>query len=209
MPDGPLAVARAALDQNPAIDTLVCNAGTYIDQPFIDMDFATFDKTMKLNVYSQYVLVQFFARRWISQGVAGRVLLIGSINGRLSEPTHVAYDTSKGAVEAMVRSLCVSLAPFRIRVNGLAPGLLLALVTRLPHPPRGVAVRAATHAAAAGARAPPRGRAAQPFISTASGREAAPHGRPRHVVTRVSGALAPELLAGHLPRGLRILSLRA
>ena len=51
-------------------------------------------------------------------------MLTGSINGVLAEPDHTAYDASKGAVEMLVKSLCVSLAPHGIRVNGLAPGLV-------------------------------------------------------------------------------------
>lgn len=129
MPEGPLAIAEEAIRHAPDIDLLVCNAGTFIDTPFLDMDFATFDRTMKLNVYSQYVLIQFFAKRWTELKIPGRILLIGSINGRLSEPTHVAYDTSKGAIEAMVRSLCVTLAPLGIRVNGMAPGLFVTPLT--------------------------------------------------------------------------------
>jgi len=129
MPDGPIAVAEQAIQLNPGIDTLVCNAGTFIDAPFLEMPFEIFDRTMKLNVYSQYVLIQHFAKRWVSGGVPGRILLTGSINGRLSEPTHVAYDTSKGAIEAMLRSLCVSLAPLGIRVNGVAPGLFRTPLT--------------------------------------------------------------------------------
>jgi NAD(P)-dependent dehydrogenase (short-subunit alcohol dehydrogenase family) len=42
---------------------------------------------------------------------------------------HAAYDTSKGAIEAMVRTLCVSLAPRGIRVNGIAPGLVRTPLT--------------------------------------------------------------------------------
>ena len=107
LPDCAQAVMDAALAACDDIDLLVCNAGTYIDRPFLEMDFATFDRTMKLNVYSQFLLIQAFARRWVEQGVAGRIVVTGSINGRLAEPTHVAYDTSKGAVESMVRSLAV------------------------------------------------------------------------------------------------------
>jgi glucose 1-dehydrogenase len=102
---------RQATTAMPGIDILVNNAGTYIDKPFLEMDFATYSHTMRLNVDSVYFL------------------LIGSINGRLAEPTHTCYDTSKGAVEAMVKSLCVSLAPLGIRVNGLAPGLVRTPLT--------------------------------------------------------------------------------
>ena len=121
--------AEKALSINPNIDLLVCNAGTYIDQPFLEMDFSTFDRTMKLNVYSQFVLVQHFARHWHKNNIAGRIIITGSINGRLAEQTHVAYDTSKGAIESMVRSLAVTLAPLNIRVNGIAPGLFRTPLT--------------------------------------------------------------------------------
>ncbi len=129
LPACALDVANLALEVAPNIDLLVCNAGTYIDQPFLGMDFETFDRTMKLNVYSQFVLVQHFARIWVRNKVNGRIVITGSINGRLAEPTHVAYDTSKGAVESMVRSLAVTLAPHGIRVNGIAPGLFRTPLT--------------------------------------------------------------------------------
>ena len=118
-----------AIEACPKIDILISNAGTYSEPDFLDIDFATFDRTMKLNVYSHFFLIQQFAKRWIENGVQGRVLLTGSINGRLAEQTHAAYDTSKGAVEAMVKTLCVSLAPHGIRVNGMAPGLVRTPLT--------------------------------------------------------------------------------
>ncbi|GIW96368.1 MAG: gluconate 5-dehydrogenase [Pirellulaceae bacterium] len=122
-------VFRQALQANPKIDILVSNAGTYREGPFLEMDYATFEYTMRLNVFSHFFLVQRFARHWVAQRVPGRVLLIGSINGRLAEPNHTAYDTSKGAIEAMVKTLCVALAPLGIRVNGLAPGLFVTPLT--------------------------------------------------------------------------------
>ncbi len=115
---------QAALDAQPGIDILVNNAGQNFDTAFEKMTHERFEKTMRLNVFSAYFLTQLFARRWIERSVAGRVLFIGSINGRLAEPACTAYDISKGAIEMMVRTLCVSLAPHNIRVNGLAPGLV-------------------------------------------------------------------------------------
>lgn len=129
MPDGPLGVAEAALHQNPQLDLLVCNAGTYIDTPFPAESFETFDRTMKLNVYSHWVMIRRFVQHWQDNNVRGRILLTGSINGRLAEPVHVAYDTSKAAIEGMLRSLCVTLAPLGIRINGVAPGLFRTPLT--------------------------------------------------------------------------------
>lgn len=113
----------------PGIDLLVNNAGTFIDLPFLEMDLARYMATMHLNVTAGYFLTQAFARRWIEQGVVGRVVFTGSINGLLAEPGHTAYDTSKGAVASMVRSLCVALAPHGIRVNSMAPGLVRTPLT--------------------------------------------------------------------------------
>jgi glucose 1-dehydrogenase len=118
-----------AIRVQPKLDILVNNAGTYIDRPFLEMDWQTWEHTWRLNVSSVYFLTQRFAWRWVQNRIAGRVLLIGSINGRLAEPTHTCYDSTKGAIEAMVKSLCVALAPQGIRVNGLAPGLVRTPLT--------------------------------------------------------------------------------
>lgn len=122
----------------PASDTLVNNAGTFIDTPFLEMDWQRYNATMNLNVASGYFLTQAFAKRWIRENISGRVLFTGSINGQLAEPNHTAYDTSKGAVAAMVRSLCVSLAPLGIRVNSMAPGLVRTPLTDIVNQDRAV-----------------------------------------------------------------------
>jgi NAD(P)-dependent dehydrogenase (short-subunit alcohol dehydrogenase family) len=113
----------------PGIDLLVNNAGTYIDTPFLEMDFDRYLTTIHLNVTAGYFLTQALARKWTAGKIAGRVLFTGSINGFLAEPDHTAYDTSKGAVAAMVKSLCVALAPHDIRVNAMAPGLVRTPLT--------------------------------------------------------------------------------
>lgn len=113
----------------PGIELLVNNAGTYCDLPFLEMTRERYEKTMRLNVQSGFFLTQYYARRWVANSIRGRVLFTGSINGMLAEPVHVAYDASKGAVSAMVRSLCVSLAPQGIRVNAIAPGLVRTPLT--------------------------------------------------------------------------------
>lgn len=117
------------IEAAPEVTLLVNNAGTFIDKPFLEMDYDTYERTFRLNVAAGYFLTQAFARRWIARGEAGRVLFTGSINGTLAEMDHSAYDSSKGAVWMMVRSLCVALAPHKIRVNSMAPGLVVTPLT--------------------------------------------------------------------------------
>lgn len=123
-----LAAVEAAVGLE-AISLLVNNAGTFCDQPYLEMDYATYSKTFQINVAAGYFLTQAFSRHWIKRKVPGRVLFTGSINGQLAESDHTAYDASKGAVHSLVRSLCVALGPHGIRVNGMAPGLVVTPLT--------------------------------------------------------------------------------
>jgi NAD(P)-dependent dehydrogenase (short-subunit alcohol dehydrogenase family) len=118
-----------AVDASEDISILLNNAGTFMDKPFLEMDLDTYEKTMRINLASGYFLTQAFARRWIERKIKGRVLFTGSINGELAESDHTAYDASKGAVRTLVRSLCVALAPHGIRVNAMAPGLVVTPLT--------------------------------------------------------------------------------
>jgi NAD(P)-dependent dehydrogenase (short-subunit alcohol dehydrogenase family) len=132
-------LARKILAISPAVSLLVNNAGTFCDVPFLQMDWQTYQRTMRLNVEAGYFLTQALARHWVQNGIAGRVLFTGSINGELAEPDHTAYDTSKGAVRMMVRSLCVALAPYQIRINALAPGLIVTPLTQAALTPAAMA----------------------------------------------------------------------
>jgi len=117
------------IDAHPEISILVNNAGVYLDPPFTQVSESSFDRTMHLNVKVGFFIAQAFAKHWIATGTSGRMLFTGSINGLLAESDHSVYDASKGAVAAMVRSLCVALAPQGIRVNSLAPGLVRTPLT--------------------------------------------------------------------------------
>ena len=116
--------ADKCFDLLPSLSILVSNAGAYFDVPYLQMDAKRFDRTIRLNVRSPYFLTQRFSERWIASQTRGAVLMIGSVNGKLAEMDSTAYDTSKGAIEMMVKTLAVSLAPNGIRVNGVAPGFV-------------------------------------------------------------------------------------
>ncbi|WDR04370.1 SDR family oxidoreductase [Devosia algicola] len=58
------------------------------------------------------------------------MICVGSTNSKAAEKNSVIYDSSKGAVLMLVRSLAVSLAERGIRVNGIGPGIVETPLTR-------------------------------------------------------------------------------
>ena len=122
--DAPAALIAAAFRAKPGLDLLVGNAGSFFDVPFLEMGPDRWERTMNLNVRATYFLVQAFARELIARQRPGAIVIVSSTNGFQSEDDSTAYDTSKGALVMMTRSIAQSLAPHHIRVNGLAPGLI-------------------------------------------------------------------------------------
>jgi NAD(P)-dependent dehydrogenase (short-subunit alcohol dehydrogenase family) len=122
--DAPATLIADAFQELPGLDLLVCNAGSFFDLPFLEMDADRWERTMNLNVRATYFLVQAFARGLVERRRPGSVVIVSSTNGFQAEDDSTAYDTSKGALVMMTRTLAQSLAPHGIRVNGLAPGLI-------------------------------------------------------------------------------------
>ena len=120
----PEKLIERAIASEPALDALVCNAGSFFDVPFLEMSEALWDKTMHLNLRTTFFTAQAFARHLVREKRGGSIVVTSSTNGFQAECDSVAYDVSKGGLVMLIRSLAVSLAPHGIRVNGIAPGLI-------------------------------------------------------------------------------------
>lgn len=125
----PARLVAEAFAAEPALSLLVCNAGTFLDQPFLETDPKTWERTMNLNTRATYFVAQAFARELIARQRPGAMVLTSSTNGFQPEEDSTVYDSSKGAVVMMTRTLALNLAPHNIRVNGLAPGLIRTALT--------------------------------------------------------------------------------
>ncbi len=136
LPEAPVDLIEKAFIAEPALDTLICNAGSFFDTPFLEMTGQEWGRTMNLNLSATFFLVQAFARRRVSLGGGGSIVIVSSTNGFQAEADSVAYDTSKGGLVMMTKSLAVSLAPHGIRVNGIAPGLIRTPLTQTWMEPR-------------------------------------------------------------------------
>jgi NAD(P)-dependent dehydrogenase (short-subunit alcohol dehydrogenase family) len=136
LPEAPADLIEKAFTAEPALDTLICNAGSFFDTPFLEMTGQEWGRTMNLNLSATFFLVQAFVRRRVSLGGGGSIVIVSSTNGFQAEADSVAYDTSKGGLVMMTKSLAVSLAPHGIRVNGIAPGLIRTPLTQTWMEPR-------------------------------------------------------------------------
>jgi len=135
-PEAPAELVSRAFEIQPQLDLLVCNAGSFFDVPFLEMTPSEWEKTLHLNLRATFFLAQAFARRRVALGGGGAIVIVSSTNGFQAEADSVAYDTSKGGLVMMIRSLAVSLAQHGIRVNGIAPGLIRTPLTQTWMEPR-------------------------------------------------------------------------
>ena len=106
------------------IDTLINNAGTFQDTDFENINKEKFDKTFNLNVRGYMFTSQEFVKQISNNQNNSSIICIGSSNSLAAEKNSVMYDTSKGAVLMMIKSMAISLASKNIRVNGIGPGIL-------------------------------------------------------------------------------------
>ena len=103
------------------LDIVVNNAGwTNANSPLMETDEATFRKIYDINVLSIFHMSKACVPLWREQG-GGVMINIGSVAGIRPRPGLTWYNSSKGAVNLMTKSLAVELAPDRIRVNCVAP----------------------------------------------------------------------------------------
>jgi 3-oxoacyl-[acyl-carrier protein] reductase len=115
------ALVKATLDKWGKIDIVVNNAGwTHKNQPLLDIDEATFDRVYDINVKSIFHMVHAVVpvMRKAQRGV---ILNIGSTAGIRPRPGLTWYNSSKGAVNLMSKSLAAELGPDNIRVNAICP----------------------------------------------------------------------------------------
>ncbi len=128
-PSAPASLIKQAFAAEPALDILVCNAGSFFDLPVLEMTRERWDKTMQLNLTATFFIVQAFAKQLTAEMRGGAVVITSSTNGFQAEADSCAYDSSKGALVMLTRSLAVSLADHGVRVNGIAPGLIRTPLT--------------------------------------------------------------------------------
>lgn len=127
-----------ALSAIPDFDRVVVSAAVVQEQPFLDVDHDVFQLHMNVNVYGSFNVGQTAARLFAERGVEGRIVFFSSWVQDYPWPDITAYSVSKAAVKQLVKQMARELAPHRIRVNAIAPGIVDSGMARysLDHDPR-------------------------------------------------------------------------
>ncbi len=107
-----------------AVDVLVNNAGVEKEVPFLDLDEKTWDTIIAVNLKGVFLCSRACGRAMRDAGRGGSIVNISSIHEDLPFPGFSPYCASKGGVRMLMRSLAVELAPYRVRVNNVAPGAI-------------------------------------------------------------------------------------
>lgn len=113
------------IDQQDLTPTVLVNcAGVCFTRGFFDIDIASAQKTLTVNVMAPLVLMQAFAARLKREGKTGLIVNVASNSGFMPKLEQMDYGASKAALISMTRSAALSLGPLGIRVNAVAPGVI-------------------------------------------------------------------------------------
>src|SRR5438874_4096411 len=113
------AEAEKAFDK---IDIVVNNAGVYEFMPLEEVTEQQFHRMFDTNVLGMLLATQEALKHLNPDG--GSIINIGSLASVLTPPTAVVYNASKGAVDAITRTLAKELGPRKLRVNAIRPGMV-------------------------------------------------------------------------------------
>src|SRR3954451_3765119 len=104
------------------IDVLVNNAGTGIDEPFIEQSLDHWRHVIDTNLTGPFVAGQRAAQRMVEAGRKGAIVNITSVHEHIPKSGAAAYCASKGGLGLLTKVMALELAQHGIRVNAIGPG---------------------------------------------------------------------------------------
>lgn len=139
-PDGDVAYIQADVRDRSAIDAALAavdpldvaigNAGIVDAAPFLDISDQQWRDHLDINLTGCFHLGQAAARLMVDRGRSGRIIFTGSWVQEVPWPEIAAYSASKAGLRMLARSMARELAPQRILVNVIAPGIVDAGLAR-------------------------------------------------------------------------------
>lgn len=107
-----------------AIRILYNNAALFDMAPLLESDEAMYDKLFAVNVKGMFFVMQAVLKQMVADKIQGAVINLASQAGRRGEALVSHYCATKAAVISYTQSAALAMAPHKIRVNAIAPGVV-------------------------------------------------------------------------------------
>ena len=123
-------VFYSRIEALPRLDILINNAGMNRPLPIEEVDIATLDQMINLNIRAAYLTTQAAVRAMLRGANGGSIVQMSSQMGHVGAAGRTVYCMTKHAIEGLTKALAVELAPRGIRVNAVAPTFIETDLTR-------------------------------------------------------------------------------
>ena len=117
----------AAIDP---LDVVISNAGIVLPAPFLEVTAHQWQQQLEVNLTGCFNVGQAAARVMVARQRPGKIIFTGSWVGDVPWPGISAYSVTKAGIRMLAKSMARELAPHGIRVNVIAPGIVLAGMAR-------------------------------------------------------------------------------
>jgi NAD(P)-dependent dehydrogenase (short-subunit alcohol dehydrogenase family) len=111
------------------VDVLVNNAGTGINQPFLETELRDFQHVIDVDLTGQFLAGQEAARRMVAAGRGGRIVNVTSVHEHVPLREAGPYCAAKGGLGLLTKVMALELAEHGITVNAIAPGEITTPMT--------------------------------------------------------------------------------
>jgi len=130
--DGVDRLMQAALERFGRVDILIHGVGFLCDQPLVELDDASWERTQAGILRSTYLCIQAAARHMIARGGGGRIITTSSLIGLVGGAGMPAYAAAKAAIYGLTRVASMELGTHGITANVLSPIAYTRLTAALP-----------------------------------------------------------------------------
>lgn len=121
-------IARVERDLG-SIRILVNNAGVQHRVPMLELDVADWDRVIRTDLTSAFLVGRAVARGMIERG-EGKIINIASVQADLARPTIAPYTAAKGGLRNLTRSMTAEWAQHGLQINAIAPGYIHTEMTQ-------------------------------------------------------------------------------
>lgn len=123
------ALFAGAVERFGSIDAVYNVAGGSKPGRVVDMDLATWDFNIKLNLYGAFLGTKLGAAHFLAEGKPGAIVNIASLNSQVPMHFGAGYSAAKAGVVMLTKNAALELGEQGIRVNAVSPGLVATPLT--------------------------------------------------------------------------------